>query len=156
MIRHLFLWLATTPVGHYMKDSTYGFATVEAIHLLGLASLFGVVVLFGLAILRVALAGQTPAATARGIYPVFLAALTAMLATGVLLVASKPLRYYLSSAFRLKIALLVLAVTLYLYLNRRIIAANPAASPRADQALAVLLLALWLGVGLAGRFIGLL
>ena len=50
MIRDAFLWLATTPVGRYMNDSTFGFAGVEAAHLLGLAVLGGVVLLLSLAV----------------------------------------------------------------------------------------------------------
>ena len=156
MIRAAFLWLATTPLGLYMRDSTHGFATVETIHLLGLAALGGAVLLFGLGGLRVSLAGQTMAATARGLYPVFLGSLAVMLATGALLVASKPLRYYLSDAFRVKIALLVLGAGLYLYLDRRLRGAADTRSAGIDQALTASLLLLWLGVGLAGRFIGLL
>jgi hypothetical protein len=155
-MRQLFLWLGHTPVGLYMRDSTHGFAAVEAAHLLGLALLGGVVVLLSLGVLQVALAGQTPAATARGLYPVFLSSLAVMLITGVLLVASKPLRYFLSTPFRWKIAFLAAGVGLYLYLSRRLTRGDPAAAARTDRVLAILLLILWLGVGLSGRFIGLL
>jgi hypothetical protein len=155
-MRQLFLWLGHTPVGLYMRDSTNGFAAVEAAHLLGLAALGGTVVLLGLAVLQVAVAGKTPAATALGLYPVFVASLAVMLTTGVLLTSSKPLRYFLSPAFRMKMALLALGVALYLYLSRRVSSPSAIASARGDQALAILLLILWLGVGLAGRFIGLL
>lgn len=156
MIRDLFLWLATTPAGHYMNGSTFGFAGVEAVHLLGLAVLGGVVTLLSLSVLRVALVNQPLAITARGLRPIFLSALGVMSATGVLLVASKPLRYYLSDAFRLKIALLALGVAAYLWLDRRARASGDAAPQGGNQALAVALLLTWLGVGLAGRFIGLL
>ncbi len=156
MIRDAFLWLATTPVGRYMKDSTFGFAGVEAAHLLGLAVLGGVVILLSLATLRVAVVGQPLAITARGLRPIFLSALAVMLTTGVLLVASKPLRYYLSDAFRLKIALLALGVGAYVWLDRRARASGDAGSQIADRTLAAALLLTWLGVGLAGRFIGLL
>jgi len=83
-------------------------------------------------------------------------ALAVMLTTGVLLVASKPLRYYLSDAFRLKIALLALGVAAYVWLDRRVRAAGDEAQQGANRILAVALLLTWLGVGLAGRFIGLL
>jgi hypothetical protein len=153
MIHASFLWLSATPLGLYMRDSTHAFAAVEAVHLLGLATLGGVVLLASLGVLNLSLAGQTPAATVRGLYPVFLVSLTVMLATGVLLVASKPLRYYLSDAFRLKMALLALGVALFVALYHRLKGTGAA---RLDKVLAVLLLLLWLGVGLAGRFIGLL
>ena len=155
-MRQLFIWLGHTPVGLYMRDSTNGFAAVETVHLLGLAVLGGVVLLLGLGTLQVAVAGRTPGATARSLLPVFTTALTAMLASGVLLTASKPLRYFLSPPFRWKIALLAAGVALYLHLGRRLTGRDDGAITRADQALALLLLLLWFGVGLAGRLIGLL
>jgi hypothetical protein len=156
MIRDLFLWLKTTPVGLYMNASTFGFAGVEALHLLGLAVLGGVVILLSLSVLRLALVNQPLAVTARGLRPVFLSALAVMLTTGVLLVASKPLRYYLSDAFRLKMALLVLGVAAYAWLDRRARANSDVGPQGANRSLAFALLFTWLGVGLAGRFIGLL
>lgn len=156
MIKSAFVWLSTTPLGLYMRDSTNGFAAVEAAHLLGLAVLGGAVVLLALANLRLALTGQPAAATARGLFPVFAGALAAMLATGFLLVASKPVRYFLSDAFRWKMALLVLGVVLYLYLDARLKSDEGAAVTRPLQIASVALLALWLGAGIAGRFIGLL
>ena len=155
-MRQLFLWLGHTPAGVYMRDSTNGFAAVETVHLLGLALLGGVILLQSLAALRVAVAGETPCATARSLRPVFAAALAVMLASGVLLVASKPLRYFLSAPFRWKIALLAAGVALYLYLDRRLAGSAQGAATRTDRQLAVLLLLLWFGVGLAGRLIGLL
>ena len=155
-MRQAFLWLGHTPVGVYMRDSTNGFATVETTHLLGLALLGGVILLLGLGALNVAVAGETPAATARSLRPVFALALTAMLASGVLLVASKPLRYFLSPPFRWKIALLVVGVGLYAALDRRLTRPGTGAATRSDRRLAFLLLLTWFGVGLAGRLIGLL
>lgn len=155
-MRQAFLWLGHTSVGLYMRDSTNGFATVETVHLLGLALLGGVILLLGLGALGVAVAGETPAATARSLRPVFAAALTVMLASGVLLVASKPLRYFLSPPFRWKIALLGAGVLLYAWLDRRLTRPDHEAVTRADGRLALLLFLAWFGVGLAGRLIGLL
>lgn len=155
-MRQLFLWLGHTPVGLYMRDSTNGFAAVETVHLLGLALLGGVVLILGLGALNVAVAGGTAASTAQTLRPVFAVALTVMLASGVLLVASKPLRYFLSPPFRWKIALLAVGVALYAWLDRRLTQPGHGAATRTDGRLALLLLLTWFGVGLAGRLIGLL
>src|ERR1700760_1442031 len=104
-MRQAFLWLGHTPVGLYMRDSTNGFATVETAHLLGLALLGGVILLLGLNALNLAVAGDSPAAPARSLRPGFPVGLAVMLTSGVLLVASKPLRYFLSPPFRWKLAL---------------------------------------------------
>lgn len=155
-MRQAFLWLGHSPVGLYMRDSTNGFATVETVHLLGLALLGGVVLLLGLGALGVAVAGDTPASTARSLRPVFALALTVMLASGVLLVASKPLRYFLSAPFRWKLALLASGVALYAWLDRRLTRTGHEAATRTDGQVALLLFLTWFGVGLAGRLIGLL
>ena len=57
--------------------------------------------------------------------------------------------------FRLKVALLVAGVVAYAWLHKRATSGRPA-SPRQLGAPGLLLIALWLGVGLAGRFIGLI
>jgi hypothetical protein len=155
-MRQAFLWFGHTPVGLYMRDSTNGFATVETVHLLGLALLGGVILLLGLGALNVAVAGETPASTARSLRPVFAVALTAMLVSGVLLVASKPLRYFLSPPFRWKLVLLAAGVALYAWLDRRLTRPSRGAVTRTDGRLALLLFLTWFGVGLAGRLIGLL
>ena len=155
-MRQAFIWFGHTPVGVYMRDSTNGFATVETIHLLGLALIGGVILLLSLSALNVAVAGDTPSGTARTLRPVFAVALTTMLASGVLLVASKPLRYFLSAPFRWKIALLVTGVALYAWLDRRLTRPGHDAVTRADGRVALLLFLTWFGVGLAGRLIGLL
>ena len=155
-MRQAFIWLGHTPVGLYMRDSTNGFATVETVHLLGLALLGGVILLLGLGALNLAVAGDTPASTAQTLRPLFALGLTVMLASGVLLVASKPLRYFLSPSFRWKIALLVAGVALYAWLDRRLMRPRQDVLTRTDQGVALLLLITWFGVGLAGRLIGLL
>lgn len=155
-MRQAFIWFGHTPMGLYMRDSTNGFATVETVHLLGLALLGGVILMLGLGALNLAVAGGTPASTAQTLRPVFAIALTVMLASGVLLVASKPLRYFLSPSFRWKIALLVAGVALYAWLDRRLARPDQQVLTRADRGVALLLLITWFGVGLAGRLIGLL
>jgi hypothetical protein len=149
--------LGATPVGVYMRESRWGFAGVEAVHLLGLAVVGGATLILGLSVLGVALRRQPAAVTARGLAPLFYGGLAVMTATGVLLVASKPGRYYFSDPFRLKMLLLILGVVAYVGLHRRLVGLGEdrPISP-AYKGLAVLLLALWLGVGLAGRAIGLL
>jgi hypothetical protein len=155
-IRELFVAFGMTPLGNFIRQSTWAFAAVETVHLIGLAVLGGAVILLGLTALGWGMRRQPVAVTALGLKPVFLSALTAMLATGVLLVASKPLRYYLSDPFRLKLLLLVLGVAIYLRLQGALIGLGENPPSLALRSTGALLLFLWLGVGLAGRFIGLI
>jgi len=61
--------------------------------------------------------------------------------------------YYFNPAFQLKLSLLVLATTLQLFIFRKI-ANAPEAPSRRLKSSAVVSLALWFGIGLAGRAIG--
>lgn len=155
-MRQAFIAFGKTPVGVYMRDSADGFAVVETVHLLGLAVLGGVILLLGLAALNVAVAGDGPGSTARSLRPVFAGVLAIMLASGVLLLASKPLRYFLSQPFRWKILLLAIGVSLYAALDQRLTRPRRRELTRADGQVALLLFFTWFGVGLAGRLIGLL
>jgi hypothetical protein len=153
-LAHLFVAFGKTPVGLFMRDSTWAFAATEAVHLLGLAALGGAVVLLGLSASGLALTRQPLAVTAQGLFPVFLASLLLMLTTGVLLVGSKPYRYFLSDPFRAKLVLLAFGVAIYLALHKAAISGagiRPAFFKAASLGLGIS----WLGVGLAGRLIGL-
>jgi hypothetical protein len=153
MIEELFRWLGHTPVGLFMRDSTWGFATVETLHLLGLAALGGTVLVAGLSAAGLLLRDTDPARVARGVRGVGLWALGVLVVSGVLLVSSKPVRYYLDNTFRTKMLLLVAAIAVSVAVARRL---PGAASSPLTRTLAVGGLLLWLSVGVAGRIIGFL
>lgn len=127
---------------------------LEAVHLLGLALLGGAACITALAsIHRTGLRGIPLTTLARGLRPFFVVGLSLMAASGVLIVAAMPFKYYLNTAFRVKMALLVIAIVttaLLLRLSRR-----PAAAG-AERGLALMSALLWLGVGCSGRLIGFL
>jgi hypothetical protein len=140
-----------------MQASRWGFAVVEAVHLLGLAILGGVVLLVDLRLLGLALTGESARTVSRGLSRALLTSLVVMLLTGVALVSEEALKCYSSPAFRWKMALLGTAVLFYFTLHRAALLRT-----EKDQAnvwsrlVAVISLTLWLGVGVAGRAIGLL
>jgi len=154
VLENLFRWLGATPVGLYMRDSDWGFASVETVHLLGLTALGGAVVVAHLAGAGVILRQSSPAAVQRGLRGFGTGALVALIVSGVLLVSSKPIRYYLDGAFRIKMLLLALAIASSIALYRAF--ANTDAPSPALRGAALLSLGLWLSVGVAGRIIGFL
>jgi hypothetical protein len=78
-----------------------------------------------------------------------------MLASGVLLFLSEALKCYGSSAFRVKMVLLLLALVFHVTVFRPVTRAAEATSLRRRIA-GIGALALWFGVGLAGRGIAFL
>ena len=127
---------------------------LEAVHLLGLALLGGAICIITLAALRRAgLRGMSVATLARGLQPLIAIGFLIMSASGALIVLSMPFKYYLNTAFRLKMILVVGAILATAWLLR--IVGDSAAADR-QRGLALCSAILWLAVGFSGRLIGFL
>jgi hypothetical protein len=154
-ILHLFRWLGHTHLSVAMRNSKWGFAIVEMVHLLGLAALGGSILIVDLRLLGIGMRRQSVPGIAKELSPILFASLGTMLGSGLLLMTAFPTKYYFSPAFRLKMILLVLAVVFYFTLHLKVVRRSPEAAPSGwSRIAAVISLALWLGVGLAGRAIG--
>jgi hypothetical protein len=79
--------------------------------------------------------------------------LALMLVTGILLFLSEALRCYGNDAFAFKMVCLAAALVFHFTAFRRATADPPRLSLRARQAVALVSMALWLGVGIGGRAI---
>jgi hypothetical protein len=153
----LFKWLGHTSVGVLMRDSTWGFAIVEMAHLLALVGLGGTILMVDLRLLGFGRWRQPVSRFAKELTPLLFGSLITMLISGVLLLASGPVRYYYNPAFRIKMLLLFLAICFYFTLHGKVVRARADNNTSAwSKTAAVVSLALWLGVGLAGRIIGLI
>ena len=153
----LFQWAAHAPLFAVMRDSKWGFAVVEMVHLLALACLGGTVLVVDLGILGIGLRRLPVSRVAHDLSRLFLGSLILTAVSGALLVAAEAMKCYYHPAFRLKMLLFVPAVAFYFTLHRRLARVPDGAAPPAWSKLgAALSLALWLAVGLAGRAIGFL
>lgn len=126
---------------------------VETAHLLALAMLGGTVLLVNLGLLGVKLKSRSVASFAKELWPLFTGSLVIMVVSGAALVSTEAMKCYYHPAFRLKMAILALAVVFSFTAHRRAIERSPS---RWSKPAAVASLTLWLGVGLAGRAIGFL
>jgi len=153
----LFQWAAHAPAFAVMRDSKWGFAVVEMVHLLALAGLGGTVLVVDLGILGVGLRSVPASRVARDLSPWFLGSLILAVLSGLLLVSAEAMKCYYHPAFRIKMLLFAAAVGFYFTLHRRLIAAPRDHAPSAwTRFAAVTSLLLWFSVGLAGRIVGLL
>ena len=148
----LFQWAAHAPALAAMRDSKWGFAIVEMVHLLALAVLGGTVLVVDLGILGIGFRRQAPSRVARELAPMFVGSLIAMVLSGTLLVGAEAMKCYYHPAFRVKMVLFALAVLFNFTIHRSAVRMSSTWSKMA----AVASLALWLSVGLAGRAIGFL
>jgi hypothetical protein len=152
-----FMALAHSPLGHAMRASKWDFVVAEMVHLVALALLGGSVLIVDLRLLGVILKGESARDIGRDLSRVLLVSLTAMVLSGTAMLSEEAGKCYYSPAFRWKMALLAAAVTFYFTLHRRALLRTAAGAPNLwSRTAAVISLTLWLGVGVAGRAIGLL
>jgi len=143
--------LEATPFASALRTSFALYPLVNAAHILSLGALITSALLMDARLLG--LARHLPAATVVAtLRPVALTALMLAVTTGFLLFSVRPLEYAANPAFRIKLVLVAMAV-----LNAGLVTAlgdrRPLESPLI-RLLAIASILLWLGVLMAGRFIG--
>lgn len=150
-----FQWCEASAIGNAIRTSAWAFAVIESVHLLGLASIGGAVLLIDLRLLGLGLRRQPVAQLAREAQPWLIASLAVMLLTGVALFLSEAIKCYYSTPFWVKMTSLLLAIVFTFTVRRKVAMADETSvRPVWRKAVALTSLALWLSVGASGRWIG--
>ncbi len=149
-----FEWCETTTIGTTVRDSIWLFPVIESVHLLALALLGGTVLVVDLRMLGLGMRGRTVSQVARYVQPRLIGCVAAMIATGVPLFLSEPIKCYYSPPFWYKMMFLALAILFTFTVRRRVAAAADANTGLLREKLVALIsLGLWLSVGFSGRWI---
>jgi uncharacterized membrane protein len=148
----VFQWFNRSVIAEAIRDSNWLFPAIEAVHIVALCVLLGAVFILNLRLLGVALRSTPVSRLARELAPWTLCALVIILTTGVMLFASEAMKCYESPPFQLKMLLLFAAILFHFTIYRRVTTTD-GRSPLWGRLAATLSVALWLGVGFAGRFI---
>ena len=154
MIEEIFLWLGRSAPGIALQQSTAAFAATEALHIVGLSLVGGAILVTDLTVLGVVLKATPPQSVFGQLRALYFLALSIVVASGVLLVAAGPYKYYTNPLFPVKLGVLVIAATLHAVLSRRL-RREPSADTTARR-LAVASLITWTTVVIAGRWLGLI
>jgi Family of unknown function (DUF6644) len=150
-----FQWAEATTLGEVIRTSSWAFAVIESVHLLGLAMIGGAVLIVDLRLLGFGLREQPIADLAREVRPWFVGSLIVMLVTGVGLFLSEAMKCYESTAFAVKMTCLVLAIVFTFTVRMKVTLADEGrVRPAVLKLVAIVSLALWFGVGASGRWIG--
>jgi hypothetical protein len=150
-----FKWSENSWLGLAISSRTYPFAVIEVVHLFGLTLLLGGIVfismrLFGLILRDVPLPEFSRTARAWTLIGLVISTLT-----GVSLYASESMKLYNSPSFWIKMAFFFTAIVFHFTIFRNVtLSERSGAGVRAFAGL--ISLALWFGVGVAGRAIGFL
>jgi hypothetical protein len=148
-------WIGASRLGQAIGTSTWAFAVIESIHLLALAVIGGAVLMVDLRLLGFGLRAQPIDQVARDAWPWFVGGWFAMIATGVLLFVSEPLKLYYSTPFFWKMTCLLLGTLFAVSVRRKVTLRGEGRTPPVVLKLVgVVSLLLWFGVGASGRWIG--
>jgi len=152
--RPFFLWCNETWIGQAVRASKWAFAIVEVVHLWGLAILVGSLAVLYLRLAGLAMRHQTVPQVARQFAPWTVAGLSLMAASGGTLFLSEAVKCLESDPFRIKMAFLLPAVLFHFTLYRKLKRSEGHLNLMWGKLAAVVASSLWLGVGIAGRWIG--
>lgn len=150
-------WYEASSFGVAVENSNWVFPLAEAIHLLALAMLLGIVTIVSLRLLGLVLRDEAAGPLAAFFRGYFWRAVSVMLGTGFVMFWCNAYKYYHSPSFHVKLIVLIAAIVFQAVLLPRITISDAVGKTTALARLAgIVSLALWFGVGLAGRAIGFL
>ena len=101
--------IGNSSVGTFMAQNANAFPYTEAIHMLAISIVVGVIAIVDLRLIGLASTTYRVSRLSTALLPITWAAVAAAVVTGLLLVASKPQAYYDNSFFRIKMVMLALA-----------------------------------------------
>ena len=150
-----FHWCEQSGIGNAIRQSSWLFPVIEAIHLLGLGVIGGAVLVVDLRLLGLGLRRQSTAELARDAQPWLIGSLLLMMTTGGLLFLSEAIKLYYHEAFWFKMASLILAIVFTFTIQRKVILEGETRMrPVWSKVVALVSILLWSGVGIGGRWIG--
>jgi hypothetical protein len=154
MLQPFFDWLGALPVSQAIGQSIWIFPLVQAIHLVFLALFAGAILIVDLRLLGLGMRMQPVSQVARDARPWLITGFIGMVATGLPQLMQNASREYYSEFFWYKMYLIAFGLILIVTVRRE---ATQAAEPTAlGKAVALVSLAVWAGVVINARLIGLL
>jgi Family of unknown function (DUF6644) len=158
-VLHFCEWLQGTPASTAIRESVWMFPFLDTFHVLSLGLFLGSITIFDLRLLGVGLKREPVSEVGKRLLPWTWYGFAAMALSGALVFWSEPVKCYHSTAFRLKITLMILAglnaLTFHMTVYRGVAAWDRATLTPARARLAGFLsLVLWAGVVASGRFVG--
>jgi hypothetical protein len=148
--RPYFEWAGNTWLGTTVRDTIWAFPLIETFHLLALAILLGTVLIVNLRVFGVGKRFLPAAQLARQFEPWMLASIGVLIATGIPMAFSEPMKCFESYSFPIKMGLIVLGIASQFTIQRRWIMRGDA-SPAKARAAAILSILIWTAVGAAGK-----
>jgi uncharacterized membrane protein len=152
-------WLEASTVATAIRNSLYLFPLIESFHVLGVSIVVGTVLVIDLRLLGLASSRRPFTLIASDIFRWTWMAFALAALTGALMFATNATSYYVNTAFRTKMVMLVLAglnMAVFELTARRSVGDwdRDTAAPAAGRRVAILSLAIWIVVVFLGRWVG--
>ena len=147
-----FDWCQNLALASAIRNSLWASAVIDFFHLLGLAMLFGPVLIVNLRLMGWVLSGQSSGDVAAAVRPWWWRGLAVSAVSGSLFFIANALKVYGNPPFYWKMALLGVAITLQLTVVRKV-ADAPSPGPLRDRLTAMVSTVLWMVIPAAGYWI---
>ena len=154
MLLPFFEWCESLWLGQFIVNSNWLFPVIEAVHLLALSALGGAVLILDFRLMGLGLTSRSTSELWRASRPWLIGALTMMIATGVPLFLSEPIKCYYNDSFWVKMTTLPIAIAFAFTIRARVTADSVRNTARRQMLVGALSVALWVVVAAAGRWIG--
>jgi hypothetical protein len=146
-------------LAEWLRSTLGAVAIVEAIHVMAIATVFGTILVVDLRLLGLPNVARAFTRVSRELLPITWFAFGASLVTGALLFSVNAITYYGNTAFRLKMALLVLAGVNMLVFHKVTFRTvdvwdRAAPPPRAARLAGAVSLLSWIAIIVIARWIG--
>jgi len=150
-----FQWCYQTSIGEGIRDSTWLFPVIEAVHLLAFGVTVGAALMVDLRLLGVGLNKQPVARLSVAAQPWMLGGVILLFASGVPLFLSEAIKCLYSVPFWVKMASLFLVLLFTFTFRHRVTGTGVSADqPQLGRVTALISMGLWFGVAWGGRWIG--
>jgi hypothetical protein len=150
-----FEWLEASPIGVFVKDQGATFASIEAVHLMGLALLGGTVLATDLRLLNVILRDVPSSVVVDHAHRWFKVALAVLLVTGFFMLAGVAVKCYHNPFYWTKMIALVLGIVFVFAVKQPLLKRDHALlNPWTPKLMALASLSIWFLVAASGRWIG--
>jgi len=158
VVRHWADWISASPLSQWLQDQLWIVPTSQSIHLVMIGVVFGCALVLNLRILGISTSGRPVSTLVRTLVPWIYFAMVVLLITGVIQTITEPVRQFITPAFWWKMFMIVVVLFATQWLARSVRKDpekwdNGSTRPRTAAIVALVSLALWIGIIYCGRFI---
>jgi len=152
-----FRWLNETPLSVYLRDSDYPFFVIETVHLLALGFSVGTILWVDLHLVGFSMKRERMSDVVGQFERPAVVGFVVMFASGFLLFLAEPLKAYITTAFRIKMVMLIFAGLNVLYFHSKVYPAvaewdGTVAAPWRARMVGIVSMTLWLTIIICGRW----